>query len=215
MKRPITSRGNPPDNIEIYETLFSFIDDVLFQYKPSTKEEGENKITQNIEKYLSEIAHLMDTFFAFQNQSQPIHGNVSTDIEVYLRDRFYTTLCWIEAKRLPTPDGGKIRDEREYVFVDKKRFDGGGGVQRFKEGQHAPNLHITIMFGYIQENNDVDYWLSKINNWILDLAKTENGFWSYGDCLRKNDSNKCNRLLSEHKRHDETKIVLHHYWIKV
>jgi len=215
MERPITSQGNPLDKTKIYETLFVFMDDVLFDYKSSTSGIGENEITQDLEISLNEKSRVQDACFAFQNQYQ--QGIYSTDIGVYLRtNRYY--FCWIEAKRLPTPIR-EDRDEREYVIVSqekingKRKFKGNGGIQRFKEGKHAPKLDYSIMIGYIQDNNNVDYWLSKTNTWITELAGANNGFWSNEDCLNKCVANKCERFLSTHKRKDETTIILHHYWI--
>jgi hypothetical protein len=212
MEKPNTSQGNPLDKENIYETLFVFIDNVLFQY--STSKTGENDITQDMEISLNEETRVHDTCFAFQNQYQK--GNATTDIGVYIRSNRYV-FCWIEAKRLPTPKV-KDRDEREYVFVSqekengKKKFRGNGGIQRFKESKYAPNLPYSIMIGYIQDNNEVDYWLSKINTWVTDLAATGNKLWTNEDCLNKYVSNKCYRFLSTHKRKDETTIILHHYW---
>ena len=114
MEKPKSSQGNPLDNTEIYESLLLFMDEVLFHYKPSTNEKGENIITQELEMYLSAVAHVNDTFFAFQNQYKK--GNYTTDIGVYLRSS-KRCFCWVEAKVLPTPDGGTKRDEREYVIV--------------------------------------------------------------------------------------------------
>jgi len=217
MKRPITSQGTPPDKIDIYDNLFDFVDDVLYQYKPSTSETGENEITQDIEMSLNEESRVMDTCFAFQNQHK--QGIYTTDIGVYLRSN-RNIICWMEAKRLPTPNE-KYRDEHEYVYVSqekingKKRFKGSGGIQRFKEGKHAPQLDFSIMIGYIQDDNTIDHWLSKINTWITDLANGNNGFWNDEDRLGEYVSNKCDRFLSIHKRIDKMPITLHHYWIKL
>jgi len=213
MKKPITSQGVPLDKDKIYEALFIFIDNVLSVYRPSTCELGEDKITQDIEISLNDQAHNNDASFAFQNQSKI--KNYRTDIGVYLRCS-KSTFCEIEAKRLPTPRDNK-RDEREYVIVNKdKGFDGNGGIQRFKESKHGRDLPYSIMFGYIQDGNDVDYWLLKINTWIMELANAENVFWSIEDRLKKYGfDHKNNRFLSIHKRKDKTTITLHHYWIKL
>ena len=225
MKRPIASQGNPLDYKEIYETLFVFMDDVLFLFKPFSVNTignpitGEDDITQDLEKILNDHARKNNQSFAFQNRHKK--GKYSTDISVYKLNTYYEDFCWIEAKRLPTPNAEKNRDEREYVFVSqekengKKKFKGNGGIQRFKEGKHAPELDFSIMIGYIQEY-DTNHWLSKINGWITELANAENGFWSITDCLKKYDSNKCDRFVSIHKRKDiEKPITLHHYLIKL
>jgi len=216
--------GNPPTSIPIYEYLFDFIDDVLYKFKlPSKGESGdfdtaENKITQNIAISLSEKAHIEDTIFAFLNQPQ-LEKQATTDIGVYLR-RGGDFFCWIEAKRLPTPKGSN-RDEREYVIVSqtkengKKIFRGNGGIQRFKEGNHASKLPHSIMIGYIQDNNS-DYWLNKINCWIRQLINEDSSFWTENDCLCEQKSNKCDRYVSTHNRKRKLgTITLHHFWIKL
>jgi len=209
MKRPTTSLGNPPANTEIYEILFAFVDNVLFKY--STDKIAEDDITQDIAISLNEATRTKNTCFAFLNQYK--ERKFKADIGVHFRSNRYC-FCWIEAKRLPTPKA-KNRDEREYVIVDNEKFNGGGGgIQRFKEGKHAPNRPYSIMIGYIQDNNNVDYWLSKINTWIAELAKTGSGFWTNKDSLNKYTSNQCKRFISTHKRTDKTSITLHHYWIK-
>ena len=219
MEKPNISQGNPLDYTEIYETLFLFMDNVLYHYKPSKNKKGEDEITQDIEIFLNDEAHSTDTSLAFQNQYK--EGLFTADIGVYLRSNNYR-FCWIEAKRLPTPNEKNDRDEREYVIVSqdkkengKRKFKGNGGIQRFKEGKHAPNRPYSIMIGYIQDNNTVDYWLSKINGWITELVDAGNGFWSNEDYLNKYTPNKCDRFLSVHKRKDRSKLTLHHYWIKL
>jgi len=213
MERPVTSQGDPPNKEDIYASLFIFVDDVLFKHKPSTSDNEEVIITQDIEISLNEETHIVDVPFRFQNQRK--EGIYTTDIGVYIRGS-RNFFCWIEAKRLPTPIE-KDRDEREYVIVDKeiKKFKGNGGIQRFKEGKHASKLEYSIMIGYIQDDNNVDYWLSRINVWITELANADGVFWNHEDLLKKFVSNKCNRFLSVHKRKEKTPITLHHYWIKL
>jgi len=213
MERPVTSQGDPPNKEDIYDSLFIFIDDVLFKYKLSTSDNEEDKITQDIEISLNEETHVVDVPFRFQNQRK--EGIYTTDIGVIIRST-RNSFCWIEAKRLPTPNKDN-RDEREYVIVDKKnkKLKGNGGIQRFKEGKHASKLEYSIMIGYIQDDNNVDYWLSKINIWITELANVDGVFWSKEDLLKKYASNKCDRFLSVHKREEKKPITLHHYWIKL
>jgi len=225
--------GNPPLPYPIYERLFNFMDNVLPNFRVHRKDKygnlvtSEDAITEDLSDFLdSEQESLKQDpnySFKFTNQSQK-----KTDIGVkwgrgytaytYNREPF----CWVEAKRLPTPDvEGKSRDEREYVIVSqekingKKKFKGNGGIQRFKQGKHAPHLDYSIMIGYIQNDNSIDYWFSKINTWITELANANNEFWSNEDCLNKYFSNKCDRFLSIHKRKDKVPITLHHYWIKL
>jgi len=229
MKSKLNIIGYPPPSYPIYERLFNFIDNVLPDFEVLSRDNfgnlknSEDGITEDLSEFLDskqEALMLVSNFsFRFTNQSQK-----KTDIGVKW-GRVYATnnrdpFCWIEAKRLPTPNG-KNRDEREYVIVSqeksdgKKKFKGNGGIQRFKEGKHAPRLDYSIMIGYIQDDNNVDCWLSRINTWITELALVNSDFWNKEDCLDKYASNKCDRFISTHKRKDGTKITLHHYWIKL
>jgi hypothetical protein len=168
--------GNPPPSIIIYERLFSFIDNVLPDFKVFSKKnngdtvDSEDAITEDLSDYLDleqeNLKQDINVSFKFTNQSQR-----KTDIGVKW-GRVYNAnnrnpFCWIEAKRLPTPKE-KNRDAREYVIVNQekvngaKKFKGNGGIQRFKENKHAHKLPFSIMIGYIQEKN-ANYWLEKIN----------------------------------------------------
>ncbi|MDR1882661.1 MAG: hypothetical protein LBR26_07750 [Prevotella sp.] len=224
MDKPNTSQGNPPDKIPVYESLLDFVDNALFLFKPFTKDinghlvTAEDLIIQDFEKILNDKARKNNESFAFQNQHK--EGRYSTDISVY-KTSSYEDFCWIEAKRLPTPDAGIKRDEREYVFVSNEKingenkYKGNGGIQRFKENKHAPNLLFSIMIGYIQEN-DSDYWLDKINAWIKQLVVEDSTFWNEKDCLRKQESQKSDRYKSIHNRKNKLNpIILHHFWIKL
>jgi hypothetical protein len=221
MQNLYSINGNPPPSYPIYERLFIFIDSALLDFRVlSTSHDGclvtsEDAISEDLADFLDDKQESLkqdrNISFRFTNQSRK-----KTDIGVKL-GRGYTAqnrnpFCWIEAKRLPTPNRGKNRDEREYVIVEKENFDVGGGIQRFKEGKHAPDLDYSIMIGYIQDNNTVDYWLSKINTWIKNI---DNKFWTNEDCLSRYVSEKCERFISTHSRKSETPITLHHYWIKL
>jgi hypothetical protein len=220
MDKPDTSQGTPLNKGLIYQSVLNFMDNVLFVFTPFSKDTkgnsvtSEDLITQDLEKILNKKSREENKFFAFQNQH--IEGQYSTDISIY-RTSSYEDFCWIEAKRLPTPKE-KDRDEREYVIVSqervngKRKFNGNGGIQRFKEGKHAPKLPYSIMVGYIQEN-DADYWLEKINAWIKELTITNAALWNESDYLQKQKSLKCNRYVSTHNRDGFTQITLHHFWI--
>jgi hypothetical protein len=225
MNKKLNSIGKPPSSQRIYELLFDFLDNTLLKFKVLSKDNkgnlntSEDAITEDLADFLDEKQQMLDqdinTSFRFTNQSQrkaDIGVKFGRDYNSYNRVPF----CWIEAKRLPTPIR-KDRDKREYVIVDKsnKKFKGNGGIQRFKEGKHAPDLEYSIMIGYIQDDNNADYWLSRINEWITELANADGVFWSHKDRLKRIDSHKCDRFLSIHKRKEGTPIILHHYWIKL
>jgi hypothetical protein len=223
--------GNSPSPNPIYDRLFNFMEDSLPDFKILSKKDNgetvdsEDDISEDLVEYLDsrqEIAatdNNRSTAFKFANQSK--QGSKKTDIGVRLGRNYVkenrSLVCWIEAKRLPTPKEID-RDEREYVIVSreringKRKFNGNGGIQRFKEGKHAAKLPYSIMLGYIQEN-DADYWLDKINGWIKELAITDSVLWNESDYLQKQKSHKCNRYVSTHNRNGLIRITLHHFWI--
>jgi len=224
MNKPHNIIGTPPDKESIYKILFAFVEDVTTNFKPFSKNtkgndvDSENLITQDFEKILNSRSRAIKAFFAFQNQHE--EGQYVTDISVY-NTTSYDDFCWIEAKRLPTPDGGKTRDEREYVIVSqekengKKKFKGNGGIQRFKEGKHAPKHSYAIMIGYIQQK-DATYWLNKINGWISELMNKKPNIWTESDYLHKQDTNNNLKYSSVHNRSKGLgKITLQHFWINV
>jgi hypothetical protein len=226
MQEILTNTGNPPPSRPIYKHLFNFINDVVYGFKPLSKTDkgdnitSEDDITQDLVDYLEdkqEFSHQKANYsFKFANQIK--QGSNKIDIGIRLGRNYSTAnrpfFCYIEAKRLPTPNAGKERDEREYVIVNKEQFKGNGGIQRFKENKYAPSLPYSIMIGYIQAN-DSDYWLKKVNDWITELINTNTGFWKEEDCLCKYNSDRCDRYVSVHCRKDNTPITLNHYWIDI
>ena len=81
----------------------------------------------------------------------------------------------IEAKRLPTTGTGR---EKEYV-IGKERIN--GGIQRFKEGKHAPDLNSAGLIAFIQKNS-FKHWHTEVNKWIEELSSKEE-FWNSNDQL--------------------------------
>jgi hypothetical protein len=222
--------GNPPSSNPIFDRLLNFMDDNLYGFTIFSKKDNgcavtsEDDITEDLVEYLDDKQEISATdrslAFKFTNQSK--QNSKRTDIGVRLGRNYVEEnrplFCWIEAKRLPTPKE-KDRDEREYVVVSQekktKKIKGNGGIQRFKEGKYAPELSFSIMIGYIQENS-VDYWLYKINEWIKDMTITDSVFWNETDYLQKQVSEKCNRYLSVHNRqNDLVPITLHHFWLNL
>ena len=223
MNNIIEINGTPPPADAIYQRLFNFIENVLLDFMVLSRDKdgnlvtSEDAITEDLADYLDNKQESLQNdpniAFKFTNQSQQ-----KTDIGVKFGRGYYTynrnPFCWIEAKRLPTPKGGKNRDEREYVFVDKDRYSGNGGIQRFKDCKHAPKLPYSIMLGYIQDGNSVDFWFLKINQWIVELARINN-LWDNKDCLSRCSTGEIDLFKSIHKRIDGSKIELQHFWIRL
>lgn len=139
-------------------------------------------------------------YFCRENSQK---GPYTIDIAVYYGG---TLIFTIEAKLLPTP---KQRAEHEYVYGEK-----GAGIQRFRDGFHGVDnqdrpLSENGLIAYIQEQ-DFDYWLSKINQWILDAK------WDESEQLEKNYFKKqIAKLFSKHPRNGASEVTLHHFWVNV
>lgn len=221
--------GTPPSSLPIYENLCKFIGQCIHRFAPLSRTNkgnpvtGEDDITEDLADFLeSEMEAIVlneDGVYKFVNQSKI--GIYRTDIGVKLGRRYIASnrdpFCFIEAKRLPVPDAGNTRDEREYVIVDRanRQFRGNGGIQRFKDGKHADNLPFSIMMGYIQ-SNDAPYWLLQINGWINDLANEFPVLWNSNDCLQELKSENGTTYVSQHWRgNDLAPIILRHFWIAV
>lgn len=218
MQQPVNAIGSSlPPAEPIYKALFKFVDEALPNFMPLSKKgdgeivDAEDDISEDLADYLDSLQEeKTNGFFKFCNQSK--HSDIGVKYGRKYNDASRPLICWIEAKRLPTPPMSN-RDPREYVYVDKEKYHGGGGIQRFKINKHGPNLPYAIMIGYIQEYT-CEYWYHTINNYISELAKT-NSLWSIRDCLKKNEKD---RFTSVHSRTNNKKevisdITIYHYWI--
>lgn len=202
-----------------YQKLCLFLDNVVDRFKPLSKNKdgsvisAEDQITADFSLYLNAESEKSADVFRFVNQDN------KADIGVHAGKKYtrksISNLCWIEAKRLPTPQNSE-RDEREYVFVDHdKKYKGNGGIERFKLNKHGINLPVSIMFGYVQLQ-DFSFWENRINEWLASYSKTA------PFCKVEKLSpyfNKPGRYISKHTRYDvKTKkfisdFTLYHFWI--
>lgn len=223
MQHPVTTVGPPLPSEQIYEALFKFIDTTLPLFRPYSKKENgntvdaEDSISEDLSDFLdceqeflsSRSQENHDHFFKFTNQSKRSDIGVKYG-RTYVQDSRFL-ICWIEAKRLPTPDVSH-RDPREYVFVDKEKYKGGGGIHRFKMSKHAPKLNYAIMIAYIQSNT-YDYWLDKLNGYIKSLIEIDSS-WNEKDLIKPLFSKENNRFISVHTRADVVPdITIRHFWI--
>ena len=235
MQNPISTIGTPPPSMPVYEALLSFIDTVIENFRPYSQKnntivEAEDDITTDLSFYLDDLQETkrladilnqkeIDNLFYFKFINQDNRADIGVKLgRGYRRDNS-KSFCWIEAKRLPTPNNSNktLRDEREYVYVDNSTFKGGGGIQRFKLNRHTSNLPLSIIIGYVQEQN-FEFWISCINNWIKELSKISS-LWSEKEILTPYSDSLWNRYISHHRRIDEktgielAPIILHHFWI--
>lgn len=93
----------------------------------------------------------------------------------------YEKLFPIECKSFPTPNGGKQRDEREYVYSGISTT---GGIQRFKAGHHGATHTFGAMIGYIQDKTS-SHWYAEVCKWIDNLAAGGVIGWSASDRLNQ------------------------------
>lgn len=193
--------------------LVSFIDNIIDEFKPLTQNTAEDEITANLSWFFNNKANALTMPFVFINQDS--RADIGVHGRAYLPENG-KKFCWIEAKRLPTPKNAG-RDEREYVFVDHSRYDGNGGIERFKLNKHGDGLPVSIMIGYVQER-DFDGWFDKVNDW-LGVYSTTYPFHSL-EFLQVNSVSP-GRYFSRHERFSVkdnkwmSPIALHHFWIKV
>lgn len=139
------------------------------------------------------------------------------DATIWIEGRRYIefdTLLPIECKRLPTPSGTD-RDEREYVF---SKYSTTGGIQRFKEGNHAAAHRFAAMIGYIQLDTP-ELWAAHVTKWITDLATASRPGWSIKDLphIEYSDATMGVTVLSStHSREQPlADLELRHLWVKM
>lgn len=210
-----TSTGVPKEPNELYAKLYNFIDSIIDGFIPPSNYIEEDDITLAMSIYLDDKSEQSNNVFRFINQAK------RTDIGVYIGRSYNPNqikkMCWIEAKRLPTLKRSD-RDEREYVFVDHSvgKFNGNGGVERFKLNKHGAGLPVAIMFGYVQKETFA-HWENKVNEW-LGIYSTTPPFNQKEQLGRIENQN--NRFKSVHKRINKDEqpmpdITLYHFWIKI
>jgi len=210
------SIGIPPHIEVLYAKLCMFLDSAVscFPTEPEYSTANEDSITRDISLHLNDCSTMTSSEyqFVFVNQDK------RSDIGVHIRYSYKTDknlLCWIEAKRLPTPPE-KDRDEREYVFVDHSMgYRGNGGIERFKLNKHGDGLPVAMMFGYVQSES-FDHWNQKVNGWIRMCSQH---ILCHQNEILVNEGKNRGRFVSTHKRIDHRSgiemqdITIHHFWI--
>lgn len=213
MNRVSISTGNPPSASRLYVVLVSFISNTIDGFRPLTDNPMEDAITADLSRYFNQHAQTNHMPFEFVNQD--LKADIGVHGRAYIPENS-RKFCWIEAKRLPTPNE-RDRDEREYVYVDHTQYKGNGGIERFKLNKHGEGLPVSIMIGYVQEN-DCGWWFEKVNKWLGEYSTTP-PFHSL-ECLQKYGEFS-GRYYSHHERYSakEQKWMspfdLYHFWIKV
>jgi hypothetical protein len=221
-----------PSLAVIYENLVQVIDQNIhgfFKFKKENEEANKGSLLRNNElKNEDDISNTFDSFlnfeipknensFHFKFQYKTIESNTSTDIGVIsLKYSKHKCICFIEAKRLPTP---VYFGSQETEYVCYKGSTKKGGIERFKTEDHGgkEKFPFSIMIGYIQEENP-NHWYNKINDWIneqLTISSNSQISWLEEDRLVQDVSflkPKITKYNSTHSRINLEKINLTHYW---
>lgn len=186
-------------------------------------EQSEHKLNSQLSKFLNLEARKYFPMIQFSHE-EPQFGNRDVDISVSPEEEIiieaqtynkYEPVLVIECKRLPAASPDR---EREYVTGTKPNKIS-GGIQRFKLGLHGAKHDLAAMVGYIQ-NSTAQHWYSKINSWILELAKKPIGdgcVW-FDETLQAFEGNESKGIHSCRSIHSRTsnkvnKIELYHLWI--
>jgi hypothetical protein len=214
----------------LYE-LINFIADELPRWRdlPAIQNEtSETVLTSRLSLHLSTTARHTPgwDFLQFQPEAPDEHQKgrkidliaAPSGSTIWIAGRCYgqfATLLPIECKRLPTPKG-KNRDEWEYVINRKATT---GGIQRFKAGHHAAAHSLALMIAYVQDESP-KVWYDRLNNWITDLAKSNQVSWTSADCLRLDPSDVKPGVAIYRSSHAREKgitknIDMRHLWIEM
>jgi hypothetical protein len=218
----------------IYENLVQVLDYNIhgfFEFKKEYEEANKDSLIRNDKlKNEDDTTNAFNSFlnfelsknenrFHFIFQHKTIESNTSTDIGVIsLRYSKYRCICFIEAKRFPTPE---YNGSQETEYVCYKNATKQGGIERFKTGKHGgkEKFPFSIMIGYIQQENP-NHWHKKVNEWIeeqINENSNKNISWFNEDLLSIEDgflsNSKLTKYKSIHSRINLEKIKLIHYWI--
>jgi hypothetical protein len=154
------------------------------------------------------LARKQDYPFNISSQYRDIY-NLSkgfSDFYFYPNEQEISTISLfsVESKRLPSPDKAR---EKEYVIGDANN----GGIERYKTEKHGKGLNECGLLGFVEEENS-NYWITTINNWIKDLAQTDKN-WNEDELLSEFESNTDFCLLKSIAHRKAGNINLIHLWI--
>ena len=229
-------RGNNPNKNtsknhqkgEVVKKVLLFLKTVLPFFSSETTEikKGDDEWNLNaaLFGFLNGKRTDNDAQFRFIQEPQPrIKGNsskVDLGVREYIkaaprssRNPFFT----IECKRLKRPPS----KSKFYVCSSSTKVQEVDGIERFKANKHGIDLNGNLlksnaMIGYVEDEN-FDFWLTTINNWIAELIeKGKHGLkWLAGEKLKKKTFDKIAVLESKHLRVNKETVELTHFWIKM
>jgi hypothetical protein len=214
-------------SMKAIDKVVTFLDTYLpkfpFVYKNKTTKTQlthEDDVSQTLSIYLNRQVHKNNLFF-IHFQYHYLKTRRSSDfgilaIEDNNPNDVDSAFFVIEAKWLPLPKLDKNR-EKEYVIGNPD----GGGIERFKRGNHGAGLAKSAMVAYIQSEN-CPHWFTKVNGWIQDLMGTSVSsdiLWNSDDLLVfQNQFDTTFKYRSTNTRIHKGKtdeIQLVHYWLPI
>lgn len=224
------------NDLLVHDAISQFLNKRLPEWASDSKYHNPKTLEDDLTDWLSNFlnTHAENDLppIAFTNQQRQTKGR---GVDMGIRPRPISgitignraihrdePISTIEAKRLPTPDS---RRRREYVIGD--RIKNGtrarsGGIERYKENDHAEGLPHAYMFGYIQAKPRDGNWLATINSWISEVAalppKGTRAIWDTLDHLSAapdKDRPRLTEFTSRHLRNDDSQIELKHFWINL
>lgn len=199
--------------LEAGKVLF-FIDYALpnfpVYYKTIKDADRENRISDFIVHFFQVVkANYFGGFCPYDFRKNPTQASSTreTDIGVFVLSLAKPiTILEFEAKRLSVSS-----NNQEYVYGER------GGIERFKRGWHSSHLTLSGMLGYVQDNT-ADYWIEKINKWIISQKNSDNfQLWEgESELLKPIESlHDVEKYISSHNRVNLNPIIIHHYFIKL
>lgn len=130
------------------------------------------------------------------------------DFYFYWKEETETTESFFDVEAKILTDRFPKERKREYVIGETQN----GGIERFKIEKHGKGLSQCGMVGFI-ENITSNEWIKTINEWIIELSKT-NANWHRDEVLVES-THSDNYLYSTStvKRISSEPVLLHHFWI--
>ncbi len=172
------------------------------------KKLNEDELTQIYVEETQKVLRRLDLPFNVSCQYRDIYKKSSgvSDFYYYTNEQGHSNISIfsVESKRLPTPEK---RREREYVIGQTNN----GGIERYKFERHGKELQVAGILGFIEIESPT-FWLSKINGWIVEVAKN-NEFWSNAETLKNLEFQRDYCISQSVALRKKGHIDLFHFWI--
>ncbi len=193
------------------ERLIVFFEKYLPDFSTSYTLNGkmsEEDLSEELYEYLTCKAMNFSVPFAFKpEKKQKVKKGHARRVDFgifYVQDNQMTLFYTLEAKKLPTGKGDRVK---EYVVGNY------GGIARFKNEQHGLDKSGNLIaqngiIAYVHENT-FEHWHTQINNWIVEAG------WGEQEQLEQKYFKTIGKLQSNHTRISGNNLFLDHFWVKI